>query len=156
VNFQCSRCLPVSVCSVGTWERSKLLTLQNWLSNYKNHPYYHFFHMLFQAWVAWCSPNQNLGRAQKKLGNHWYSGQLSNAVQMKIFIILFFFLQRLDKYRMFMSKLCVNFHVAKLNADSPMNLKICEDDWNLYHGLQTRPNPSLLAQWVLKSCLSNP
>jgi len=27
-----------------------------------------------------------------------------------------------------MSKLCFNFHVAKLNADSPMNLKICEDD----------------------------
>jgi len=28
-----------------------------------------FFHTLFEVWVARCSPNSDLGRAQKSLGS---------------------------------------------------------------------------------------
>jgi len=34
----------------------------------QNYPFNNFFHTLFQAWVARCSPNQNLGRVKKNLG----------------------------------------------------------------------------------------
>ena len=51
-----------SVCSVGTWERSRLLTLQNGL-NCQNSSI-----QSFEACVVRCSPNQNLGGAKKSLG----------------------------------------------------------------------------------------
>jgi len=47
--FQRCHCLTVSVCSVGTWEKSRLLILKTNL-------------------VAVCSPSSDLGRSQKTLG----------------------------------------------------------------------------------------
>jgi len=68
-NFQLYHCLSVSVCSRSTWEKSRFPTLKaNLATCCKNHPHFqYFFHTLFEAWVARCSPNSDLGRAQKCL-----------------------------------------------------------------------------------------
>jgi len=70
INFQLYHCLSVSVCSVDTWEKSRLLTLKaNLATCCQNHPHLQYlFHSFFEAWVARCSPNSDLGRAQKSLG----------------------------------------------------------------------------------------
>ena len=64
--------LPLFVCvclySVGTWEKSRLLTLKTnlatWCQNSSKQP---FFYTLFEAWIERCSPNSDFWRARKSL-----------------------------------------------------------------------------------------
>ena len=69
INFQLYHCLSVSVCSIDTWEKSRLLTLKTNLATccQKSSTLPVFFHTLVEAWVARCSPNSDMGRAQKSL-----------------------------------------------------------------------------------------
>ena len=70
-NFQLYYCLSVSVCSRDTWEKSRLLTLKTNLATccQKSSTLPVFFHTLFEAWVARCSPNSGLRRPQKSLAS---------------------------------------------------------------------------------------
>ena len=62
VFFQRYHCLSVSACSVGTWEKSRLLTLKTNLATCcrKSSIPSIFFHTLFEAWVTRCSTNSEL------------------------------------------------------------------------------------------------
>jgi len=65
LDFQRHHCL--SVCTVDTCEKSRLLTLKTNLATccQKSSHNQYFFHTLFEAWVTSCSPKSDLGHAIK-------------------------------------------------------------------------------------------